>query len=100
MKKILALLLCIVLAFTVVGCGKDKVEDGQQVTSEQSVNNDENASEQEKEPVIIEGVGTQEEFVDMINEFNTTEDPAKKEELGKIIQEVLERAEAATEAAE
>ncbi len=98
MKKIIALLLCLVLAFSVVGCGKDKTAEEPEAMSIGVV--EEEGTEETKEPVIIEGVGTQEEFIDMINEFNTTEDPARKAELGKIIQEVLKNAEEAAAAAE
>ena len=97
MKKIIALLLCLVLAFSVVGCGKDKTAEEPEAMSIGII---EEGTEETKEPVIIEGVGTQEDFVNMINEFNTTEDPERKEELGKIIQEVLENAEEAAAAAE
>ena len=93
MKKILALLLCLILTLSVVGCGKDKKGDEPEAGSVGII-------EEEKEPVMIEGFGTQDEFIDVINEFNSTTDPARKEELGKIIQEVLKNAEEAAAAAE
>ncbi len=92
MKKVIALLLCLVLALSIVGCGKDKKGDEIEAGSIGII-------EEEKEPVIIEGFGTEEEFVDMINEFNTTTDPARKEELRKVIEGVLQRAEEAAAAA-
>ena len=96
MKKILALLLCLVIAFSVVGCGKDKGEDAQTgAAAEQTTGAEENdatTEEPAEEDIIIEGIS-----MDMIDEFNTTDDPARKEELGKIIGEVLKRAEEAAE---
>ncbi len=93
MKKFFALLLCLILTLSVVGCGKDKKGDEIEAGSVGII-------EEEKEPVMIEGFGTQDEFIDVINEFNSTTDPARKEELGKIIQEVLKNAEEAAAAAE
>lgn len=95
MKKIIALLLCLVFALSIVGCGQDKTKDEPEAASIGIIE-----EEGEKEPVMIEGFGTQDEFIDVINEFNSTTDPARKEELGKIIEEVLKSAEEAAAAAE
>lgn len=95
MKKFIALFLCLVLALSIVGCGKDKTNEEPEAASIGIIE-----EEGEKEPVMIEGFGTQDEFIDMINEFNSTTDPARKAELGKIIEEVLKSAEEAAAAAE
>ncbi len=113
MKKILSLLLCVMIVMSFAACGKkdeglkntsgaiqsedvtkednaegiDKAEDKTDEKAAES--NEEDASETQVLPST-----TAEELEGMVDEFNTTEDPERKEELRKELEEFLKQAEA------
>ena len=113
MKKLLVLLLCLVMAVSVVGCGKDKgkVEEKkpsstQVQTEEKAVEKAEKEAKAEKTEETEEADGSEamvteiapesaEALADIVNEFNNTDDPEVKEELRKKLEEIFAQAEAA-----
>ncbi len=91
MKKLLTLMMCLMLALTITGCGKDK-KDPAPTPEDFGLETSTTESEQKAEPAAAPDV-TPEELGSMVDEFNNTDDPARKEELGKEITKILEQIE-------
>lgn len=96
MKKLLTLVLCLMMALTITGCGKDK-KDPAPTPEDFGLESGTTKSEQKAEAVSAPDI-TPEELGAMVDEFNNTDDPARKEELGKEITKILSQMEATTPA--
>ena len=120
MKKAIIFAVCATLALSAVGCKNYKDEKSAPDTKvetkdEKSINGAEKTEKQEadKKTEVNEDITTSsessaetpvlesaEELEGMVNEFNTTEDPERKEELRKQLEAFLSQAEAAVKTAE
>ncbi len=89
MKKIIAALLCGVLLFGECGCGK---KDDAAPEAAQTTQTDKSKQENPTGQTVVKD---QKELDDMISEFNTTEDPVRKEELRKKLELLIEQVEGA-----
>lgn len=114
MKKTLIFIVCAIIALSVVGCKTNKDEKSTPDTKvetkdEKNINSSENLDKKESEEKTeinedtntpsaeAPAVESMEELEGMVNEFNTTEDPERKEELRKQLETILSQAEAAAE---
>ncbi len=103
MKKILALVLCVMLAFCFAGCAEEKGEMPDKAPVKSSTDNaaEENQQSEQTEKKNDETQGgaeapvveSAEELEGMINEFNDTDDPERKEELRQQLEAILSQAE-------
>ena len=103
MKKLLSIILCVVIAMSFVACGKKTetkntpdVKHSDDVKTD--VQNNENKDDEKKTDASDETQvlpqQTASDLENKIDEFNTTEDPERKEELRKELEEFLKQAEA------
>lgn len=117
MKKLLILVVCLMLALTTASCGakknnsgtapdtgsaqssaadsdtaaNDETDNGKNVQS-----NSDGKTEEAAEAPVIEST---EQLEGMIDEFNSTDNPERKEELRKQLEAILKQAEEASSAA-
>ncbi len=114
MKKIISLFLCLMMLVSFSACVKDdnsdttpegakssavelqgdEAEETETAEKNSDTAPDEDSAksqEEEAEPIINSG----EELESMVNEFNETEDPERKEELREELQKILEQVEKA-----
>lgn len=115
LKKTALMVLCVVMCLSAVGCGTGKTEDNQNKATQQTEQKNDNgksenadadkdkngdnkesgadnggeSADAEQAPVIESG----EELKSMVDEFNNTDDPEKKEELRKKLEAFLNQAE-------
>ncbi len=105
MKKLLSIILCVVIAMSFVACGKKTetknspdVKQSEKSSVDGEVNGETNMKEDEKENASAETQvlpqQTASDIENKIDEFNTTEDPERKAELRKELEEFLKQAEA------
>ena len=107
MKKLLVLLLCLVMAASVAGCGKEKSAENEsgsaQVQNEEKSGAEAEASKEEKEEkedvpsaqVTEIPLESAEELTEIVEEFNNTDDPELKEELRKKLEDIFAQVEEA-----
>ena len=105
-KKTVLAILCVVLCLSAFGCGSKNSGDDKKDSAQQTEQTDGNAAKDEQNrdnglsdnkssdnsgqaPVIESG----EELKSMVDEFNNTDDPEKKEELRKKLEAFLNQAE-------
>lgn len=117
-KKTVLTILCVLLCFSMFGCGsKNTADDGKKDSAQQTEQTEQSGAKGEKDkdgdkkdsgksedkaknggdektadgqaPVIESG----EELKSMVDEFNNTDDPEKKEELRKKLEAFLNQAE-------
>lgn len=109
-KKTVLTILCVVLCLSAFGCGSKNSGDDKKDSAQQTEQTDGNAAKDEQNkdngssdnkssdnsgadggqaPVIESG----EELKSMVDEFNNTDDPEKKEELRKKLEAFLNQAE-------
>lgn len=115
MKKFLMLALCMLMVLTAVGCGRDEAKEadikgnteqnqkaeadtdkGKDAVVEKNENETTNSSSETKQ-VVVESAENLEEIID---EFNTTTDPDRKDELRKELEKIFAEAENAARQAE
>lgn len=104
MKKIITLILCLLLAISVSACkdnaeksnntagGENKVEEkgSFDTADDEKSSNEANAEDKKSDGETNAEVNvTGEEVIDMVNEFNETDDPERKEELRKELEAIL-----------
>ncbi len=99
MKKLISIILCVMLAMSVVACGKKtETKSGPDTVQSETANEDEAKAETKGEAdssaeTKVLPQTSANELEDKVNEFNTTEDPERKEELRKELEEFLKQAE-------
>ncbi len=108
MKRLFIIMMCLVLMFSVAACGKDKEKTEEDVKLEQSVTEEETGreetgetkdggvvvNEEDTKTVVVESA---EDLGEIVDEFNTTTDPERKEELREELEKIFAQAEAAAE---
>ncbi len=119
LKKTVLMILCVLLCISAFGCGTKKSDDNQNNSAQQTEQSDkpdnkdssdkngksadsakaadksaEGGADAGQAPVIESG----EELKSMVDEFNNTDDPEKKEELRKKLEAFLNQAEQQSEA--
>ena len=115
MKRIISLLVCLMLVLSFSACGK-KSDNGK--TSDESINTEQKADSENKtkeeensdnkaDNAELDGEASSEvkqlpvdsakQLENMVNEFNSTDDPERKEELRKQLEEILKQAEQLSE---
>lgn len=120
-KKYIIASICAVLCLTFVGCGKAsetksaETAGDQEMHQSQKANDSEDKGEsyadkasdsEEKSDSGSQNYGeivpdvTMEEFSEMTDEFNNTDDPERKEELRKELEKILDQMESASKTAE
>lgn len=119
MKKVISLILCLMLVLSFSACGKksDSTSDKGTVAeqksdvknkSEEDASDDKTKNDTNKKSDNVESddgssevnqlpVESAEQLEGMVNEFNNTEDPERKEELRKQLEEILKQAEQLSE---
>lgn len=112
MKRVISLLLCLMLVLSFSACGKknestsdkgtvaeQKADGGHQTKEEKSSDNkvdnakSDNETSSEVKQLPVESA---EQLESMVDEFNSTDDPERKEELRKQLEEILNQAEQLT----
>ncbi len=112
MKKLLALMLCLMMALSVAGCGDDNKEKADSKPESAQSQLDDKSDEESvsgKEEGKEEGKGnlethqtndvvdiTSEELNEIVEQFNNTDDPEVKEQLRQRLEEIFAQAEAAS----
>lgn len=125
-KKFIIAAICAALCLTFSGCGNSSETKNEDTAEKQSTQQSEEAKDKESkdsgekkesdaakasndENKLSEGSDksgeivpdvTMEEFADMTDEFNNTDDPERKEELRKELEKILNQMEEASAAAE
>lgn len=91
MKKLLSVVMCGLIVMSFAACGNKteapKTQQGETQSTENK-DNQQKSGEQQQEITM-----TEEELKNVVNEFNTTKDPERKEELRQKISEFLKQAE-------
>ncbi len=90
MKKLLSIVMCGLIAMSFAACGnKTEVPKTQESETQSTENKDNQQKSGEQQEITM----TEEELKNVVNEFNTTDDPERKEELRQKIAEFLKQAE-------
>lgn len=118
MKKIISLLMCLMVIISLSACGKknstdstsvsenaDKAAVEQQKDNDTDIKEEKSADKSEEKAVKAESdnnnaadveqlpVESAEQLESMVDEFNNTDDPERKEELRKELEKILQQAE-------
>ena len=122
-KKYITAAICVALCLTFIGCGKtseskpaEKVQEQQSEEAKDKAANDSGDKKESDTDKSSDGENSSseaadenndnvpdvsmEEFADMTDEFNNTDDPERKEELRKEIEKILNQMENASKSAE